>query len=68
MNDNKIEGLKFQCDKYIKLMDTKKFDEINSNEIYIQKWYALYMINKKNIIDNSTLYKYYGDTFGINLK
>ena len=49
-------------------MDSKKYEEINSNELFIQKWFILYMINKKNITENSTIFKYFFDTFGINLK
>ena len=49
-------------------MNKKKYNEINHNEIYIQKYYVYYQIKHKNINDYSTIYKNFVDNFGENLK
>ena len=54
--------------EFIKLLNQKKYDEINPKEIYIQKYYVNYQIQQKNINDYATINKNYIDIFGQNLK
>lgn len=48
-------------------MESNKYTELNSDDIYIQKLFVIYMINKKNIWDNPTINKYFTDYFCSNL-
>ena len=48
-------------------MESNKYTELNSDDIYIQKLFVIYMINIKNIRDNPTINKYFTDYFGSNL-
>ena len=48
-------------------MESNKYTELNSDDIYIQKLFVIYMINQKNIWDNPTINKYFTDYFGSNL-
>ena len=40
-------------------MESNKYTELNSDDIYIQKLFVIYMINIKNIRDNPTINKYF---------
>lgn len=68
MCDTKINHLKIEYKEFINLIETKNLNDINSDDIYIQKMFVAYMINKKNIIDYTTINKYYVDLFAHNLK
>jgi len=65
--DKKLDHLKIDYKEFINIMESNKYTELNSDDIYIQKLFVIYMINKKNIRDNPTINKYFTDYFGSNL-
>ena len=42
-------------DEFIKLIEDKKFDQLDFTDIKIQNFFVYYLINKNNDIDNSTI-------------
>jgi len=65
--DYKISHLNISYKDFIGMMITKKYNEINHKEIYVQKYFVNYQINEKNIKDYATINKNYVDIFGDNL-